>query len=108
MSQSEVPHIILNSHMVGGRRAKMRSEVVRIEIIQVLMPLTQSNHLLRAQVLYVTKVVIRQAEHSHALAGTGGISSHLALFFILEEETVGFLSSGQRRHDQYVALSACI
>lgn len=55
MSQSEVLHIILNSCMVGGRRVKMRSEVVQIKVIQVPMPLTQSNHLLRAQVLYITK-----------------------------------------------------
>ena len=41
MSQSKVPHIILNNYMIGGRKAKMRSEVVRIEV--------------SAQVLYVTK-----------------------------------------------------
>ena len=55
MTQSKVPRIILNGHIVGGRRVKLRSEMMRIEVIQVLMPLTQSNHLLCAQVLYVTK-----------------------------------------------------
>lgn len=52
-------------------------------------------------------VVIRNAEHSHPLVDTGGNGSDLALFFILEEEIVGFPSSGQQRHDQYVASSAC-